>query len=147
MAEAAAWCPRIVNVAELDTPSLINACGRLFAFSPAEWQWFAARYRLQLVDQSEALRTETWYEQPTALPPRPAFPFFRRRTPAPRPRDPRTAAPPAPVVRDLEAVEFAPPPMAVIPPRPIPEMPAEEPAPVPAPDTPDVPDDDTRGIK
>ena len=100
VAEATAWCARIVTIPELDTPSLINAFGTLFAFSRDEWQWFASRYKLDVADRNEPLRSGTWYERPTPLPRRARLPFFRRRSPesaAVEPPPSPIQAPPAPV--------------------------------------------------
>jgi hypothetical protein len=66
--EASAWCPRVVTVSDLTTGSMVNEFGRIFKWRKAEWEWFAKRYNLSLVDESEPYRRSSWYDRPGPLP-------------------------------------------------------------------------------
>ncbi len=103
------WCPNVMAVTELDSASLLNAAGQVLKFSPRDWKWFAAKYRMQLDDTNAKARSNSWYYQPHPdLPKRdryaetPAAPAPAEPTPAPvtvseTPLPPAPAAPaPAP---------------------------------------------------
>ena len=108
LSEAAnAWCPVVLNWTALDTPALVNACGRLFGFTKAQWNWFAARYRMNLQDDNAARRAQSWYNQP--FDPQWDVPSASARTSAPAP----AAAPVAP--KPVKAVEPPPAPVADLP--------------------------------
>jgi len=106
IAEATAWCPRTLAIPSLDTPNLISEIGRILEFSREDWAWFAARYRLQLIDRNAPARSGSWYDRRENAPPPAEFPFFRRH----RAVSPRSSAPPglAPVVPAAPAIEAAP---------------------------------------
>lgn len=78
VADAAAWCPRIIAVPSLDTASLLSDVGRALNFTREDWEWFAARYRLQVKDLNAPARATSWYDRPENAPPPPSLPFFRR---------------------------------------------------------------------
>ncbi len=61
---ASVWCSRVMTLTQLDTPSLVNACGKLFNFPPAVWRWFAARYNMELKDENAQRRKDSWYYRP-----------------------------------------------------------------------------------
>jgi hypothetical protein len=94
----------------MDTPSLINAFGKLWQFNREEWEWFAARYRLAVNDVNAPLRSRSWYEHPDSPPPRPRLPLFRRNRPAAGmgERPPQVNAPPLRVEEDLGRSEDGP---------------------------------------
>ncbi len=62
MGAISAWCPRLVVIPEIDTASLVNQLGRLFRFGRREWEWYSARYNLQLQDLNEDRRRTSWYD-------------------------------------------------------------------------------------
>ena len=64
MGGAAAWCPRVETVADIDTAALVNALAKPLSFSQADWKWFAKRYNLDLEDHNAARRTTSWYDRP-----------------------------------------------------------------------------------
>lgn len=78
VADAAAWCPRIIAVPSLDTAGLLSDVGRALHFTREDWEWFAARYRLQVKDLNAPARATSWYDRPENAPPPPSLPFFRR---------------------------------------------------------------------
>lgn len=57
------WCENIERVSSLDTPGLVNAFGKAFNFTPADWEWFARRYNLQLADRNAERRQTSWYDR------------------------------------------------------------------------------------
>ncbi len=59
--DAVAWCPAVVSVGSVRTDALVNACGQLFGFSPAEWTWFAKRYGMQLSEAGTGPAKDSWY--------------------------------------------------------------------------------------
>ena len=65
--EASSWSPQIVRIEGLDTAALVNEFGKLFSFKDADWKWFAARYNLDLKDENEPKRSQSWYDQPGPL--------------------------------------------------------------------------------
>jgi hypothetical protein len=65
--EAAGWCALKTTVTDLTTGSLVNELGRVFKWRKSEWEWFAKRYNLSLVDESEPYRKSSWYDQPGPL--------------------------------------------------------------------------------
>lgn len=69
--ESSTWVSDVVRIRDLNTRSLVNEFGHLLKWRPAEWQWFAKRYNLELRDESEARRNSSWYDQPGPLPNRP----------------------------------------------------------------------------
>jgi hypothetical protein len=60
-----AWCKDTRQIADLETPSLINEIGQGIPFTPADWRWFAGRYNLTLTDTAadrrKQLAEESWY--------------------------------------------------------------------------------------
>ncbi len=119
LAEAAnAWCPVVLRWAELDTPALVNACGKLFDFTKSQWAWFAARYRMNLRDDNADRRAQSWYNQPFD-------PQWDVPTASARTREP--AATPAPAAPAPAAAPVAPRPVKVVepPPAPVADLPAE----------------------
>jgi hypothetical protein len=62
--EGAAWCPKVMTVPGLDTPTLVNSFGKLFKFRKGEWDWFARRYNMTLMDQNAERREQSWYDRP-----------------------------------------------------------------------------------
>lgn len=64
LAEATSWCPEVLNIPDVKTDALVNSLGRIFDFSPSDWQWFASRYKLQLRDQNAERRLHSWYDGP-----------------------------------------------------------------------------------
>lgn len=61
--ESMEWCPTRFNVPTIVTPELLNAAGKLFHFSEADWAWFAGRYKLRMQDLNQRGRTGSWYDQ------------------------------------------------------------------------------------
>jgi len=84
---AADWCPEVLNLGSERVTDLINGMGRLFEFDRRDWEWYAARYELQLEDLNKDVRDRSWYDSYRAseLPP-PSKPWQRKRedTVAPR---------------------------------------------------------------
>lgn len=62
--EAVAWCPEVWQAPSVQTDELVNALGRIFSFRASEWEWFAGRYGMDLRDENEALRKDSWYYHP-----------------------------------------------------------------------------------
>lgn len=78
--EATLWSPReVLNLQQEDPVELMNAFGRLFAFRPRDWQWFALRYELELQDLNEGQPRLSWYDTYVASDLPPATSPFRRR--------------------------------------------------------------------
>jgi hypothetical protein len=65
--DSLSWMPEVVYIRDLSNASLLNEMGRLMKFSSREWQWFSARYNLNLEDEAAALRNSSWYDQPGPL--------------------------------------------------------------------------------
>ena len=63
LSDVESWCPDVMRVPGLQTTELLNAFGRAFRFSPAEWEWFAHRYNRSLEDLNSEKRT-VWYDKP-----------------------------------------------------------------------------------
>ena len=59
---AVAWCPQVLNVESHEVADLVNAMGRFFNFDQREWEWWAARYELQLEDLNYGARSQSWYD-------------------------------------------------------------------------------------
>ncbi len=58
------WC-RTVWVAEsAATADLVNSLGQVLSFSDEDWQWFSARYNLELTDINAERRKNSWYYHP-----------------------------------------------------------------------------------
>lgn len=62
--DGASWSPQVLNIPSIDTATLVNAFGKLFAFRRGDWAWFAARYNLDLSDLNAARRNSSWYDRP-----------------------------------------------------------------------------------
>lgn len=92
--DATSWCQLLMNIPALDTPSLVNAFGKVFDFRPHDWQWFAQRYNLDLTDLNAEYRARSWYDRPF-LEGGPFEPAPRR--PAEPPQAQEEARTPAPV--------------------------------------------------
>ena len=85
--KAVMWSPReVLNVENEDPIEMLNALGRMLQFRNRDWQWFAARYVLELEDVTAGQPQLSWYDTFVAsdLPP-PTNPFRRRRDPEPEP--------------------------------------------------------------
>ena len=63
---ASGWAPMVVSIDTTDTDELLNSLGRLYAFTPSEWRWFAQRYNMALEDVSPPRDTVSWYDRMTA---------------------------------------------------------------------------------
>lgn len=121
VADAAAWCPRIIAAPSMDTAGLLSDVGRAMNFTREDWEWFAARYRLQVKDLNAPARATSWYDRPQNAPPPPSLPFFRRH----RAVTPRS---------HLKSVEEPP-----LPPIPLSPPPSVSPQPPPLPPAPEMP--------
>jgi len=64
MASISSWCPKIERAVSLDTAALINFFGHYFDFERSEWQWFAARYNLNLTVTNAPALQGSWYDRP-----------------------------------------------------------------------------------
>lgn len=65
MAEStAAWCPNVERIPDIDTAALVNSLSKALSFKSADWQWFAARYNLDLQDTNAERRKASWYDRP-----------------------------------------------------------------------------------
>lgn len=62
--EGSTWCPLVMSIPGVDTPTLVNSFGKLFGFRRSDWQWFSSRYHLDLMDLNEGRRKTSWYDQP-----------------------------------------------------------------------------------
>jgi hypothetical protein len=62
LSDIESWCPDVTRVPDMQTTELLNAFGRAFRFSPAEWRWFASRYNRALEDLNSEKRT-VWYDK------------------------------------------------------------------------------------
>jgi hypothetical protein len=58
-----AWMPEVVYIRDLGNANLLNEMGRLMKWSKKEWNWFSARYNLNLEDEAAALRSSSWYDR------------------------------------------------------------------------------------
>lgn len=56
------WSPEVLHLESGNVTRLINAMGRLFSFSRLDWEWFAARYELDLEDLNQDVREQSWYD-------------------------------------------------------------------------------------
>jgi hypothetical protein len=63
IAGAATWAAETATIKDLTSSALVNEFGRIFDWTPSDWKWFAARYNLELQDESESLRNSSWYDQ------------------------------------------------------------------------------------
>jgi hypothetical protein len=79
LTEASAWCPMVINIPSIDSSTLINSLGNHFKFEPADWEWFAKRYNLDLLDLNESQRGQSWYEQPFVETEPPTWPWKEKR--------------------------------------------------------------------
>ncbi len=61
---ATGWAKHVQVLKDVDNASLVNEFGRLFQWTPEEWQWFSGRYNLKLQDEAEPFRHSSWYDQP-----------------------------------------------------------------------------------
>ena len=79
-----AWCTQSTQVPNLETHEMVNAIGRYLPFTPADWRWFAGRYKLTLTnlkaEEAEAARHESWYDaaEPVKDPAPGFFKYFTR---------------------------------------------------------------------
>lgn len=69
--DGVSWCPQVWQVSEIHTDGLVNSLGSIFKFRQSEWEWFAGRYSLDLEDQNEAIRKDSWYFHPYIETPKP----------------------------------------------------------------------------
>ncbi len=53
--------PVVLNWAEMDNASIVNAAGRLQKFTNREWAWIAGRYNMQIKDGAAEGRRDSWY--------------------------------------------------------------------------------------
>jgi len=58
------WCPKVTTIPSIDTAVLVNSFAKEFSFKPAEWEWFARRYNLTLIDENVPRRKASWYDRP-----------------------------------------------------------------------------------
>ncbi|MBN1270273.1 MAG: hypothetical protein JXB04_11850 [Kiritimatiellae bacterium] len=65
LVDATAWCQMVMSIPAIDTPTLINSLGKVFDFRDRDWQWFARRYNLDLMDLNAQYRGESWYDRPS----------------------------------------------------------------------------------
>ena len=114
---------KVLQIPTQDTAELLNSLGRVYAFSIRDWDWFAARYRLDLIDSNADLRGISYYDQPV-VGQRPPLPWSRRGDAAPQPAgdeldsvtvdvsppDEPFEVSPAPVLRDPLPAEIENPP-------------------------------------
>lgn len=63
VAAVSQWCRDVRVVSDLDKTGLINAFGKIFSFGRSEWEWFAKRYNLSLVDLNADRRRQSWYDR------------------------------------------------------------------------------------
>lgn len=61
--DSLAWLPEVIYVRELGTAPMLNDLGRIFKWSSREWRWYARRYNLDLEDEAEPARRQSWYDQ------------------------------------------------------------------------------------
>jgi hypothetical protein len=54
---------RVIELASQDVAVMLNALGSIYRFRSTEWEWFRARYQLDLADANEAARRTSWYDQ------------------------------------------------------------------------------------
>lgn len=102
--DVSAWCSDTTQMTDLDTTPLINAIGHFLPFTPADWKWFAGRYKMDLVNENaaaaEAAKHDSWYDHTAPVEdPKPwFFKYFTRSRRAPR----GDAASDAPVIQPVE---------------------------------------------
>ena len=127
LVEASDWGPRVMSIDTTETDELLNAMGRLLAFSRSEWRWFAQRYNMEIEDLTPAREEDSWYDQMTRARQQPP----RRHVDDP----PLVPVPDKPVADEPEPIAPVP-----VEPEPRPEAePLRMPAPQPAPSSPEVP--------
>lgn len=130
---ASAWCTVVMNLTDLGNADLLNACGKILGFSNADYNWFAARYNMDMKDGNADRRKDSWYYHPYVERPKAPKTTLAPAEVAP----PAAAAPEAEVIRAERVV--APAPAAKPAPAPADKPairttpPAAEPAPEPAP--------------
>ncbi|NLG33877.1 MAG: hypothetical protein GX548_00835 [Lentisphaerae bacterium] len=79
-----AWCEKVVQLPDLQTPQLVNGIGQTLPFTPSDWRWFAGRYNLTLTnlraEEAEKAREESWYsgKDPVQDPAPGFFRYFTR---------------------------------------------------------------------
>ncbi len=130
LVEASDWGPRVMSIDTTETDELLNAMGRLLAFSRSEWRWFAQRYNMEIEDLTPAREEDSWYDQMTRARQQPP----RRHVDDP-PLVPLVPVPDKPVADEPEPIAPVP-----VEPEPRPEAePLRMPAPQPAPSSPEVP--------
>jgi len=67
--DSSKWCPQVMNIPEIDTATLVNSFGTVFAFGRSDWSWFSTRYNLNLADLNEDRRHKSWYDRTGPVPP------------------------------------------------------------------------------
>jgi hypothetical protein len=58
---------RVMQIPYQDTANVINSLGQILRFGKSEWNWYAARYRLDLEDMNASVRERSWYDQPNTF--------------------------------------------------------------------------------
>jgi hypothetical protein len=53
---------KVQHVSTHQTAGLLNELGRIFHFSRREWEWYAARYGLEISDANQAMRGKSFYD-------------------------------------------------------------------------------------
>ena len=79
------WGPQTFSVPVTNARTIVNGLGQRFGFTIREWQWFADKYELELVEINKSEREEIWYDQPNKFKggERPKLPI-KRNQPAPQ---------------------------------------------------------------
>jgi hypothetical protein len=54
---------KVLQIPTVQTAELLNELGRIFHFNRREWEWYAARYQLEISDANQALRGRSFYDQ------------------------------------------------------------------------------------
>lgn len=58
---------KVQQVSANTTGELLDELGRIFDFRRSEWEWYAARYGLDISDANQDRRTRSWYDQPMVV--------------------------------------------------------------------------------
>lgn len=125
LVEASNWGPLVMSVDATETDAFLNAMGRLYEFSSAEWRWFARRYNMDIEDVTQERDQISWYDQMTAARQRPP----RRQSGDTPPVVPVGAEPVRPVRSEIPRQPV----VQEVTPQPVLDEPVSEPAARPAP--------------
>lgn len=57
-----AWSTTVMRIPVMDTAGVVNALGAIYDFYPYQYEWFARRYKLDIINIDEAGGKTSWYD-------------------------------------------------------------------------------------